>query len=152
MESPNITSSIRDKYGIAEGAVRQVKEGISAVLLQSGFDERWWSDSVECCCCYLRNVQYLLADGKTPHERRFAEPLKGPIISFGAMVEYQPISTRDLSRFHQFGKNVLPGIFHGYELIAVRIWKGDILIADLEDLEKLDASEIEPRRITREKY
>ena len=26
-------------------------------------------------------------------------------------------------------------------------WKGDILTADLEDLEKLDASEIYPRRI-----
>ena len=45
------------------------------------------------------------------------------------------------------GKKVLPGIFLGYELIAVGIWKGDILIADLEDLEKLDASEIYPRRI-----
>ena len=28
-----------------------------------------------------------------------------------------------------------------------RIWKGDIIIADLEDLEKLDASDIDPRRI-----
>ena len=31
--------------------------------------------------------------------------------------------------------------FLGYELIAVRILKGDILIPDLEDLEKMDASE-----------
>ena len=49
--------------GIAEIAVRRVKEGTSAVLLQSGLDERWWSDSMECHC-YLRNVQDLLADGK----------------------------------------------------------------------------------------
>ena len=34
--------------GIAERAVRRVKEGTSAVLLQSGPDERWWSDSMEC--------------------------------------------------------------------------------------------------------
>ena len=27
------------------------------------------------------------------------------------------------------------------------IWKGDILIAEIEDLEKLDASEIYPRRL-----
>ena len=40
-----------------------------------------------------------------------------------------------------------PGICLGYELIAGRIWIGDILIADLEDFEKLDASEIYPRRI-----
>ena len=86
------------------------------------------------CCCYLRNVQGLLADGKTPYERRFGEPFQGPIISFGAMVERRPISTRDQSRLHQIGKKVLPGIFLGYELVAGRIWKGDILIADMEEL------------------
>ena len=94
------------------------------------------------CYCYLRNVQDLLADGKTPYERRFGEPLKGPIVPFGALVEYHPISPRDQARAHQFGKKVYRGIFLGYELIAGGIWKGDILIADLEDLEKLDASDI----------
>ena len=33
---------------IAERAVRSVKEGTSAVLLQSGLNESWWADSVEC--------------------------------------------------------------------------------------------------------
>ena len=33
-------------------------------------------------------------------KRRFGEPFKGPIIPFGAMVEYPPISTRDQSRLH----------------------------------------------------
>ena len=42
---------------------------------------------------------------------------------------------------HQFGKKVLPEIFLGCELIAEGIWKGDILIADLEDLEMMDASD-----------
>ena len=52
-------------------------------LLQSGLDERWWSDSVECCC-HLRNVQDLLADAKTPHEKLFGEPFRGPLTPFGA--------------------------------------------------------------------
>ena len=39
--------------------------------------------------------------------------LKGPMIPFVSMVEYHPISTRDLPRLHQFGKKVLPGIFLG---------------------------------------
>ena len=34
--------------GIAERAVRRVKEGTSAVLLQSGLDENWWAGSMEC--------------------------------------------------------------------------------------------------------
>ena len=33
--------------GNAERAVRRVKEGTSAVLLQSGLDEIWWADSME---------------------------------------------------------------------------------------------------------
>ena len=53
--------------GIAERAVRRVKEGNSAVLLQSGLNESWWADSMECYT-YLRNVTDLLSDGKTPYE------------------------------------------------------------------------------------
>ena len=63
------------------------------------------------------------------------------------MVENHPTSPKDQARIHQFGKKVLPGIFVGYELVAGWIWKVDILIADLEDLEKLDASDFDPRRI-----
>ena len=32
--------------GIAQRAVRRVKEGNSAVLLQSGLNESWWADSM----------------------------------------------------------------------------------------------------------
>ena len=97
-------------------AVRRVKDGTSAVL-QSGSDERWWSDCTDCDS-YLRHVQDLLADGKTQCEKRFGEPFKGPKIPFGAMIEHHPISARDQSRIHQFGKKVLPGIFLGYEPVA----------------------------------
>ena len=47
--------------GIAERAVRRVKEGTSAVLLQSGLNENWWADSMECYT-YLRNVTDLVSD------------------------------------------------------------------------------------------
>ena len=132
--------------GIAERAVRRVKEGTSAVLLQSGLNENWWADSMECYT-YLRNVQDLLSDGKTPYERRFGKPFKGPIIPFGSLVEYYPISAKDQSRIHQFGKKVLPGLFLGYALYAGGIWKGDVLVADLEELETMDASEIYSKRL-----
>ena len=127
--------------GIAERAVRRVKEGTSAVLLHSGLSESCWADSMECYT-YLRNVTDLLSDGKTPYERRFGQPFKGPIIPFGSLVEYHPTTAKDQSRIHQFGKKVLPGLFLGYALYAEGIWKGDELIADLEELETMDASEI----------
>ena len=132
--------------GIAERAVRRVKEGTSAVLLQSGLDENWWVDSMECYT-YLRNIQDILFDERTPCERRFGQPFKGPIIPFGSLVEYHPITAKDQSRIHQFGKKVLPGLFLGYTLYAGGIWKGDVLIADLEELETMDASEIYSKRL-----
>ena len=120
--------------------------GTSAVLLQSGLDEKRWADSMECYC-NLRNIQDLLSDGKTPYERRFGEPFKGPVNPFGSMVEYHPISAKDLSRLYQFGRKVLPGIFLGYVFFAVGIWKGDILVADIEELEQMDSSEICAERL-----
>ena len=127
--------------------MRRVKEGTSAVLLQSGLNESWWADSMECYT-YLRNVSDLLSDGKTPYEKRFGQPFKGPIIPFGSLVEYHPITAKDQSRIHQFGKKVLPGLFLGYALCTRgEIWKGDVLVADLEELETMDASEIYSKRL-----
>ena len=106
-------------------AVRRVKEGTSAVLLQSGLDEKWWADSMECYCL-LRNIQDLLSDGKTPYQRRSENHLMARLFRLERCLnEYHPISARDLSRLHQFGPKVLPGIFLGCVLSAGRIWKGD---------------------------
>ena len=126
--------------GIAERAVRRVQEGTSAVLLQSGLDENWWADSMEC-------YTYPLSDWKTPCERRFGKPFKGPIIPFGSLVEYHPVTAKDQSRIHQFRKKAFPGLFFGYALYAGGIWKGDVLVADLEELETMDASEIYSKRL-----
>ena len=57
-------------------------------------------------------------------------------------------SRRDpATRFHLFGKRVLSGIFIGYVLIAGGIWTGAMLVADVSELENLDASEIRARRL-----
>ena len=87
--------------GIAERSVRRVKEGTSAVLLQSSLDENWWADSMECHT-YLRNIQDLLSDGKTPYERRFGKPFERPIIPFGSLVEYHPITAKEQSRIRSW--------------------------------------------------
>ena len=94
------------------------------------------------CYTYLRNVTDLLSDGKTPYERRFGKPFEGPIIPFVSLVEYYSNSAKDQSRIHQFGKKVLPGLFLGYALNAGENWKGDMMVADIEELDTMDASEI----------
>ena len=47
-------------------AVRQVKEGTSSVFVQSGPQQRWCAEALEWYC-YLRNLQDLPADGRTPN-------------------------------------------------------------------------------------
>ena len=63
------------------------------------------------------------------------------------LVEYYPISAKDQSRIHQFGKNVLLGLFLGSVLYAEGIWKGDILVANMEELETIYVSEIYAKRL-----
>ena len=64
------------------------------------------------------------------------------------MVGYHLLSATDLSRLHQFGSKVSPGIFLGYAIHAAGTWKGDILVADIEELEEMDALEIHAKRLT----
>ena len=131
---------------LAERAARRIKENTSAVLLQSGFDEKWWADSMECYC-YLRHIQDLLADGTTPHETRFGEPFKRPIIPFGSSVEYHPFP-RIISQ-ESINLERMCSLESSSDMYCTRkgIWKGDLLIVDLVELEEMNASEIHAKRL-----
>ena len=61
------------------------------------------------------------------------------------MVEYHPLSGNDPTRLHQFGKN--QKAFQASALYAGGICKGDILIADVEEQQNVDASEIHAVRL-----
>ena len=52
----------------------------------------------------MTNIQDSVTDGRTPSKQRFHAPVDGPIWPFGAACFYKPISQRDQSRHHQFGK------------------------------------------------
>ena len=95
--------------------------------------------------CETSQIYYLM--GRRPLNDVLGNHFKGPIIPFGSLVEYYPISAKDQSRIHQFGKKVLPGLFLGYALYAGGIWKGDVLVADIGELETMDASEIYSTRL-----
>ena len=101
------------------------------------------------CSGHLRNIQDLLSDGKSPHERCFGEPFGGPAIPFGWMIEYHPISAKEQSRLHQFGKKALPGIFLGYVLHAEwHLERRHNRHGHLRSCTILEASEIHARRLS----
>jgi hypothetical protein len=155
--------------GVAERAVRRVKEGTAATLVQSGFDESWWDEAM-VCFCFLRNVvdlHTISANKKnlgtasrkgsddntlsTSYKLRFNEDFRGPIYPFGALVDYKPSSDKDKSRVHKFGKSTLEGIFLGYHQHAGGGWSGDLLVADVDALEGADdTSDIYTKRIKAE--
>ena len=79
-----------DTNGIAERALRRMKEGTSAVLLQSR-GQRMVDGFHGVLLLSAKHTRSLGLMGGTPYERRFGMPFHGPVIPFGAMVEYHPI-------------------------------------------------------------
>ena len=77
------------QMGLLREQCVELRKGHLRYCCKPGLDENWWADSMECYS-YLRNIQDLLSDGKTPFERRFGKPFKGPITPFGSLVEYYP--------------------------------------------------------------
>ena len=85
------------------------------------------------CYCYLPSVTDLLSDGKTPYERWFGMLFDGPVIPFGAMVEYHPVSAKanlDCICLEQKSCQVFFSVMYYF---AAGIWKGDIMVADIEE-------------------
>ena len=97
--------------GIAERCVRTVKEGIAAVLLQSGLSPEWWADAMRYFC-FQHNIEDKLADGLTPYEKRFNESYNGPIFAFGQEIEYTPSSPKVKNSDAPYGQQATCWHFH----------------------------------------
>ena len=103
--------------GTAETAVRRVKKGhlrycCNQVWMKNGVRIPWNVTAV----CETFKISCLM--GRHPMKGGSEYHLNGPDVPFGAMVECHLISTKDLSRQHQFVPKVLPDFFVGYVLYA----------------------------------
>ena len=90
----------------------------------------------------LRNVHDTMAHDKPAFERRYGQKIDGLSIPFGTLVESIPITAKDKSGVHQFGKTTLKGIFLGGVPRAGGGWSGDLMTADYADLHESEASGI----------
>ena len=91
--------------------------------------------------------RFIVLMGRRPMKDVLGNHLKDLLFHLVHWLSITPLTAKDQSRIHQLGKKVLPGLFLGYALYAGGIWKGDVLIADLEELETMDASEIYSKRL-----
>ena len=120
--------------GTAERAVRRIKVGTSGVLLQSGLDEKWWADSVACCCSSAKKCP-------RPSGRWDSVWCHGWISSYfcGGAVKAPPIWVR---KFYLVYLHCSRG-----EILARRyLWS-----QTLRRWENMDASEIRPSKNQRER-
>ena len=114
--------------GIAERAVRRVKGDLRYCCNQV-----WTQDGVAAICeifrifCLMGN--HHMKSGSEYH-------LISPYFCY-----------RPIERPHHFDPKVLRSKFFGYILYAGGIWKGDIMVADIEEMEEMDASELHARRL-----
>ena len=99
------------------------------------------------CFCFLKNVIDQTSD-ETAYKRRFGVDFAGPLIPFGAHVEYLPKSQTDKARVHEFGSKMLQGIFAGYQQGSGGSWSKDVLVADWDNIENAEhVSEIHVKRV-----
>ena len=135
--------------GIAERAIRRVKEGTSCAIVQSGFVEEWWSEAAECYS-FLRCTSDKLANGKTPYEMRFGRKFQGKLIPFGALISYKPakVSSNQYFEVHTFGSKLRQALFIGYYQYPGGSWSGDYIVVDLDSLESAEnVADVPLRRI-----
>ena len=97
--------------GIAERAVRRVKEGTSAVLWQSFLDEKWWADSMKCLYPSAKRHRFIIWWEDAPMKDVLGNHLMDRLFHLGHWLSITRKTPKDQSQIHQFGKKVLPGLF-----------------------------------------
>ena len=126
-----------ETHGIAERPVRRVKEGTSAVLLQSGLKVGGQIPWNVFPICETSQISHLM--GKPRMKDVLGNHLKDQLFQ---LVHWLSIT------FHFEGPVKNPSIWkESLSWIVPRIrivrrenWKGDVLVADIEELETMDAS------------
>ena len=121
---PTSNSLIEREVGLLSGGTR-------ALLAKSGLSHLWWPHAAKCYV-HARNVVPRAPGDATPWHDRFGEKWHGPLFPFGCMVVYRPPNPyKSRQKFAPRGRK---GIFLSYFLLPGNIWKGDFVVADLEEM------------------
>ena len=146
MESPNFnTSSIRDDRHCGKSSTKRKRRNIHCVTtIRLGWEMVGWFHGM--LLLLSAKCSRPPARWKTPHERRFGDPLRGPIIPLEQLLNI----VRLLHETSPSLTNLERKFYLEYVLDMGQLWeefgKEFFLVADTEELEKMEASETYPRR------
>ena len=115
----------------AEREIRTVLEGTRAILEHSGVPRRLWPYAADYFC-HMLNTEVI--GGESAWARRFPAEgnWQGPIIPFGALVDFKPTPTTRNRRRDKWHGKTYPGVFLGYHVQDGFQWSKDNLVSPLD--------------------
>ena len=75
----------------------------------------------------------------TAYKQKFKEDFRGPIIPFGAKINYKPSGEKDLDDMPKLGTKLRDGLFVGYDQMSGGGWSGDLYVLDCNQLSAAEA-------------
>ena len=126
--------------GIAENAVRRVKEGTSALLIQSDLSEKVVERSDEMLVCKASQTNWQTISHRVKKDWALHDMVQLYHLRQTAFLLHSP--RKEKSRHHQFGTTMPPGIFIGHALKSGGGWTRNLNIANWQDIEDAVASEV----------
>lgn len=119
-----------DTNGVAEGQVKQSLNSIRTATVQAGFPGITWP-WVGPCYCFNRNTARPDGPGTSKYFKRHGVEFEGHRLAPGTRVFFKPAPTK-----YKLSKT-LPRLL-GYRLGFGHRWRGDYMVADLDDFLELD--------------
>ena len=104
---------------------KQIKDGMTRNLLQSGLCQSWWPHAIKHFC-FMKNI-LPAGDQKSAYERRFKDEFEGIRIPVGAKIKYNSISPTEAQTTPAIEEEFQSAIFVGYKLLPGGQWSGSYL-------------------------
>ena len=120
-----------ESNGIIERRVGVISDGVRCLLGQSGLPHGWWTYAARAFCHGL-NVRKNV-NGMSPWHRRCGQPWPDKDnFAFGQQVHFRkPLRYKEGEKFAPRGSQ---GVFVGWFLLPGGVYKGDMLIVDMDEL------------------
>ncbi|CAJ1370505.1 unnamed protein product [Effrenium voratum] len=112
---------------LAERNVLTVIDQVRICVLAAGLQPCCWSFALKATC-HLMNLETV--EGESAWSRAKLKLFDGPLIPFGALVDFKLSAARDTT--HKFAPRAMRGVFAGYSIGSGVEWRRKMLVWPLE--------------------